>query len=154
MGLVTATVTVTAPPDAVMAFAHRVEEFPAFMPDVVEVEVLTRDEATGVAQVRWVGKVEVQSIRKLVRWTEEERWDFAARRCDYHQLEGDYKAYRGWWTFEPSADGGTEVTLACDFDLGLPLVGPLINRLLDKLMRDNCQAMLAAIKSRAESADA
>ena len=36
------------------------------------------------------------------------------------------------------------------FDLGLPLIGPMIVKLLDKIMQDNIDGMLRAIKDRAE----
>lgn len=154
MGLVSATITIAAPPEVVMAVARNVEDFPQFMPDVVGVTILERDEARGWSRVKWDAKVEVQSIRKPIRWIEDEYWKLDERRCEFTQVEGDYKKYEGAWTFEPTADGGTEVKLATDFDLGLPLVGPIINKLLDKLMRENCEAMLSAIKSRVESGPA
>ena len=151
MGIVSAVVNVAAPPEAVMAVAQKVEEFPQFMPDVVGVTILERDEATGHARVKWDAKVEVQSIRKPIRWVEDEFWKPDERTCEFVQVSGDYKKYSGRWTFAPQPDGTTQVTLTTDFDLGLPLVGAIINKLLDKLMRDNCQAMLNAIKARVES---
>lgn len=151
MGLVSATITVAAPPETVMAVARRVEDFPEFMPDVTGVTILERDEARGWSRVKWDAKVDVQSIRKPIRWIEDETWNIAERRCDFVLVEGDYKKYDGFWTFEPTPEGGTTITLTTDFDLGLPLVGPLINKLLDKLMRDNCAAMLTAIRDRVEA---
>ena len=151
MGIVSAVATINATPEAVMAVAQKVEDFPQFMPDVVGVEILERNEATGHSRVKWDAKVEVQSIRKPIRWVEDEFWKLDERTCDFVQVSGDYKKYSGKWVFEPLMDGATQVTLTTDFDLGLPLVGAIINKLLDKLMRDNCQAMLNAIKERVES---
>lgn len=150
MGLVKAQVVVDAPREKVFEMARSVEDYPAFMPDVEEVEVLERDDAKGVATVRWVGRVEVGSISKKVRWVEEERWDTKELKGDFTLVEGDYKHYGGNWEFEETVDGKTVLTLNIDYDLGLPLVGPLINRLLDKLMIKNCEAMLEAIKKRVE----
>lgn len=150
MGLIKAEVIVDASPEKVFALAQRVEDYPDFMPDVQEVEILKRDDSTGVARVRWIGKVEIQSIRKLVRWVEEERWNASNLSADFTLVEGDYKKYGGKWGFEKLGDGKTKLSLEIDFDLGLPLVGPLINKLLDKLMLSNCQGMLDAIKTRVE----
>ncbi|MFH1515193.1 MAG: SRPBCC family protein [bacterium] len=150
MGLITAEVLVDAPKQKVFEMARRVEEYPDFMPDVEEVEVLERDDETGVAHIRWVGKVEVQSISKKVRWVEEAIWDSEKLKCEFKLLEGDYKKYGGNWSFEDVAGGKTRIVLKLDFDLGLPLVGALINKLLDKLMLTNCQGMLDAIKKRVE----
>lgn len=150
MGLIKAEVIVDASPEKVFELAQRVEDYPDFMPDILEVEVLKRDDVTGIAHVRWVGKVEIQSIRKLVRWVEESRWDLSNLSADLKLIEGDYKKYSGKWRFEKLDDGKTNLSLEIDFDLGLPLVGPLINKLIDKLMLTNCQGMLDAIKTRVE----
>jgi coenzyme Q-binding protein COQ10 len=150
MGLIKAEVIVDASPEKVFALAQRVEDYPDFMPDIQEVEILKRDDSTGIAQVRWIGKVEIQSIRKLVRWVEEERWNVSNLTADFTLIEGDYKKYGGKWGFEKFDGGKTKLSLEIDFDLGLPLVGPLINKLLDKLMLTNCQGMLDAIKTRVE----
>jgi coenzyme Q-binding protein COQ10 len=150
MGLIKAEVIVDAIPEKVFALAQRVEDYPDFMPDVQEVEILKRDESTGITHVRWVGKVEIQSIRKLVRWVEEVRWNASNLSADFTLIKGDYKKYGGKWRFKKLDGGKTKLSLEIDFDLGLPLVGPLINKLLDKIMLTNCQGMLDAIKIRVE----
>ena len=150
MGLVKAQVVVDATREIVFEMARRVEDYPDFMPDVEEVSVLERNDKTGFAKVKWIAKVEVGSISKKVRWVEEERWDPKELKGDFNQLEGDYKFYDGNWRFGTTVDGKTALTLEVDFDLGLPLVGPLINKLLDKLMLNNIQGMLNAIKKRVE----
>ena len=150
MGLIKAEVIVDASPEDVYKFAKRVEDYPDFMPDVLEVEVLKDDDSTGIKHVRWVGKVEIQSIKKHVRWVEEVRWNESDLTADFSLIEGDYKTYGGKWGFEKLDDGKTKLTLEIDFDLGLPLVGALIDKLLDKLMLTNCQGMLEAIKQRVE----
>jgi len=150
MGLVKAQVVVDATREIVFEMARRVEDYPDFMPDVEEVSVLERDDKTGFAKVKWIAKVEIGSISKKVRWVEEERWNTKELKGDFNQLEGDYKFYDGSWSFGTTVDGKTALTLEVDFDLGLPLVGPLINKLLDKLMLNNIQGMLNAIKKRVE----
>jgi len=151
MGLIQAQVMVNAPREKVFEMARHVEDYPAFMPDVEEIEILERDLEKGIARVRWVGKVEVGSIRKKVRWVEEEIWDPKELRGEFKLIEGDYKHYFGEWEFIEMPKGQTLLTLDVDFDLGLPLIGPLINKLLDKIMLTNCQSMLEAIKRRVEN---
>ena len=151
MGVIKAEVLVDAPPSEVFEMARLVEDYPDFMPDVEEVEILSRDDETGIARVRWIGKVEIQSIRKKVRWVEEEIWYPKELKGEFSLIEGDYKTYGGKWGFEKIDDGKTRLTLEIDFDLGLPLVGSIINKLLDKIMLTNCQGMLDAIKKRVES---
>lgn len=150
MGLVKAIIEVNAPKEAVFEMARKVEDYPDFMPDVEEVEILERNDETGVAIVRWVGKVEIKSISKKVRWIEEERWNRENLTGDFDLVEGDYKHYKGSWNFESIDNNKTRMSLEIDFDLGLPLVGAIINKLIDKLMLTNCQSMLEAIKKRVE----
>lgn len=152
MGFVQAKILINAPREKVFDMARSVEDYPAFMPDVEEVEILERDMEKGIAKVRWVAKVEVGSISKKVRWIEQEIWDTKNLKGEFKLIEGDYKHYYGTWEFNEKPDGQTLLALNIDFDLGLPLVGPLINKLLDKLMLTNCQGMLEAIKQRVESA--
>lgn len=149
MGQVTGITDLCVDIDTAFRIASEVEKYPDFMPDVKSVEVLERRD-DGYARVAWVGHVSVASINKEIKWIEEAWWDSATHSSRFELLEGDYKHYRGSWTFE-SVPGGTRIRLDIDFDLGLPLVGALIARLLDKIMKDNIDGMLRAIKERAES---
>ncbi len=152
MGVVFAEVDVSVEPEIAFRIASEVEKYPDFMPDVKEVRVLERRD-DGYARTAWVGHAKVASIDKLIRWTEEEWWDEKKLTSRFELLEGDYKHYRGEWAFEP-VDGGTRIRLKVDFDLGLPLIGPMIVKLLDKIMQNNIDGMLHAIKNRAESGSA
>jgi ribosome-associated toxin RatA of RatAB toxin-antitoxin module len=139
---------INAPLEAVYALAKDVESFPEFMPDVESVVVTERSEDGNRTVTDWVG---VASDFKLkVRWTEEDIWDATAHTCRFHQLKGDYQDYSGLWTFTPMSDGQTQFTSSIDYDLEIPLIGPLLKKVVARLMRDNTQRILDAIKSRAE----
>lgn len=149
MSVITSEVEVKVNPESAFSLAREVEKYPDFMPDVKEVKVLERRD-DGYARVSWVGHAKVASIDKLIKWTEEEWWDSENLSSKFELVEGDYKHYRGDWAFEKT-NGGTKIRLTVDFDLGLPLVGPMIGKLLDKIMQSNIDGMLEAIKKRAES---
>ena len=141
-------VIVQAPLARVYALAKDVESFPSFMPDVESV-VVTERSADGCRTVtNWVG---VASDFKLkVRWTEEDVWDDAAQTCRFQQTKGDYTAYGGVWTFSDAGDGKTLFSSAIDYELDIPLIGPLLKAVVARLMRDNTQRLLDAVKTRAE----
>lgn len=136
--------------ETVYAFAKDVELFPQFMPDVESVTVVERSEDGSRSVVDWVA---VASDFKLkVRWTEEDLWDDAAHTCRFQQLKGDYTAYGGLWTFTEEGPAVTRFQSEIDYELDIPLIGPLLKAVVARLMRDNTQKILDAIKVRAEEA--
>ncbi len=141
-------VVVSAPLDKVYALAKDVESFPDFMPDVESVVVAERSPDGQRTVTDWVG---VASDFKLkVRWTEEDVWDDGAHTCRFHQTKGDYTAYGGLWTFSDEGDGQTRFASSIDYELEVPLIGPLLKRVVARLMQSNTQKILDAVKVRAE----
>lgn len=146
MATITSEVRIDAPVDRVFEIARDIEAFPEFMDDVEEVEIL---EQTSERQVsRWVGLIE--EFKRTIEWTEEDFWSVEKHTCDFEMLEGDFTGYSGRWTFEED-NGGTVAKLVVDYEYNIPLIGPLIKKLLHAKVQENCDNMLAAIKDRAES---
>jgi len=138
-------VIIAAPLDQVYALARDIERFPDFMADVQDVKIL---EQTPQRQLsRWVGVI--KEFKRTIEWTEEGFWDDAEHTCRFQQTEGDFSEYSGTWDFK-QADAGTEVVLDLSYEYDIPLIGNLIKGLLLKKMQQNCDSMLAAIKSKAE----
>ncbi|NLO05417.1 MAG: hypothetical protein GX131_06255 [candidate division WS1 bacterium] len=145
MAIVESKLLIAAPVDEVYEVARDIERFPEFMDDVVEVEIL---EQTPQRQVsRWVALIE--EFNRTLKWTEEDFWNRDEHRCDFQMLEGDFTAYSGVWTFEEE-DGGTLAKLVVDYEYAIPLIGPLIKKILHRKVQDNCDNMLAAIKGEVE----
>ncbi|MGC9317295.1 MAG: type II toxin-antitoxin system RatA family toxin [Armatimonadota bacterium] len=146
MATVESTVEIDAPVDRVYEIARNIEAFPEFMDDVVEVEIL---EQTPERQVsRWVGLI--KEFNRTIEWTEEDFWDAEERSCRFRMLEGDFTAYEGTWLFE-EVDGRTVANLSVDYEYDVPLIGPLIKKLLHRKVQENCDNMLEAIRRKAES---
>ncbi len=134
---------VRAPADHVYAVAKDVEQFPEFMPDVESLRVIQREGNRTVTA--WVGKIQ----GRRVAWTEEDEWDDEKRACTFRQREGDFDRFEGVWTFDP-APGGCAVRLVLDYDLHVPLLGPLLTNLVRQLVHKNAEGMLEALRRRAE----
>ena len=142
-------VLVNAPLAAVFAAARDQESFPQFMPDVESLTIVERSPDGTRTVSDWVA---VASDFKLkVRWTEEDVWDEAAHELRFKQLKGDYTAYGGFWKFTEDSPGVTRFHSEIDYDLEIPLIGALLKAVVARLMRDNTQKVLDAIKSRAEA---
>jgi len=134
-----------APLAVVYALAKDVERFPEFMPDLESVRVLERGGNRTVTE--WQGRVQGRRIR----WVEEDEWDDAHYTCTFRQREGDFDRYEGTWAFMP-VEGGCSTRLVIDFDLKIPLIGPLLVNLVQALVRRNAENMLDALRRRAEQA--
>lgn len=145
MPTVSAQVTVKAPLEKVYALAKNIEAFPEFMEDVVEVTIL--ESSAGRQVSRWVGLI--KEFGRTITWTEEDFWNDDEHCCRFRQIEGDFTAYEGEWTFE-AANGETMVRLEVTYEYRVPLIGPLIQGLLQRKVQQNCQAMLEAIRRQAE----
>ncbi len=145
MATVESTIEIEAPVDEVYAIARDVERFPEFMDDVEDVEILEDEGERRVSH--WVGLIE--EFNRTLEWTEEDFWDDEEHSCTFEMLEGDFTAYSGLWTFEES-EHGTLAKLVVDYEYSVPLIGPLIKKLLHRKVQENCDNMLAAIKGQAE----
>ena len=145
-------VLINAPLEAVFAAARDQESFPQFMPDVESLTIVERSADGSRTVSDWVA---VASDFKLkVRWTEEDVWDQDAHELRFKQLKGDYTTYGGLWRFMEETPGTTHFHSEIDYELEIPLIGALLKAVVARLMRDNTQKILEAIKSRAESAAA
>jgi ribosome-associated toxin RatA of RatAB toxin-antitoxin module len=141
-------VVIAAPLDRVYALARNVEVFPEFMPDVESLTVVERSEDGRRIVADWVGVV--KDFRLKVKWTEEDIWDDDAHTCAFRQVKGDYQKYEGIWKFEALGDSETRFHSTLDYEIEIPLIGPLLKKIVAKLVRDNVQRILDAIKAQAE----
>lgn len=141
-------VIINAPLDRVYALAKDVESFPKFMPDVESLVVVERSPDGNRTVTKWVG---VASDFKLkIRWTEEDVWDDNSHTCTFKQLTGEYQEYSGIWTFTQTDQNQTRFHSEIDYVYEIPLIGPLLKKVVEKLMKENTQRLLDAIKEQAE----
>lgn len=149
MPQIESSILIDAPRDAVIAVARNNEAFPTFMADVDSL-VVRESSADGLRLVsEWVGIVPKFGVK--VRWTEEDVWDLGAGTCVFRQLTGDYQKFEGVWTFTAEGPNTTRFHNLLDYELEIPLVGPLIKAIIKKTMENNLDSTLKAIKQRSES---
>jgi len=135
-----------APRDVYRA-AKQVERFPDVLPDLDKVEVLEND-GEGRTKTSWIGTIRVGPLTRQISWIEMDYWNDEELRCTFELVEGDMKTYDGTWDFSENGDG-CEVTLAVNFELGVPMLGALVNRMVDQLMQKNCDELLVALEKLA-----
>jgi len=136
---------IDAPVERVYSLAKDVERLPEFLPNVERVTIRSREGARTVSE--WVGLVP-EFKRKLV-WVEEDDWDDAGRRCTFRSVSGDWDRYDGVWSFSAEGDG-TQVTLDITYEYNVPLIGPLIRKLLHKLVARGADETLEGLARMAQ----
>lgn len=147
MSEIVSTRRIAGPPEAVYRAARQVERFPDVMPDLDSVEVL-EDDGQGHTKTSWTGTIKVGPLTRQISWIELDHWDDEGLRCRFELVEGDMKTYDGTWVFVADGDG-CHVTLTVNFELGVPMLGALVNRMVDQLMQNNCDELLAALEKLA-----
>lgn len=149
MAIVKSSVEINGPLEQVFALAKNIEAFPEFMPDLKSVKVVERSEDGSRIVSDWVGTV--KEFKLTVKWTEEDIWDAAAGTCTFTLVKGDYSKYSGFWKFT-DLGGKTRFDSEIDVEYDVPLIGGLIKGLIAKLMKQNVDSMLEAIKNKVEGA--
>ena len=84
-------------------------------------------------------------------WTEEDVWNYETFSCYFWQIKGDFDEYKGEYKFTREGTG-TRVAIELEYIFNVPLLGALMNKVVQKLMQDNSDALLAALKQRSETA--
>ena len=143
MAIIESSKTIHADARAVFTAAQDVEKFPELMPDLNSVSVL-EDDGAGNTVTKWDGTVSVGPLKRSISWTERDHWNAGEMQCTFELVEGDMKKYSGTWTFIQNGRG-CDVELIVDFELGIPMLGPMVNNMVEKIMKDNCDALLDAL---------
>jgi len=143
-------VTIQAPIARVYEIARDVEAFPQFMADLRSLTVLERSPDNRRTVTEWLGYI--SAVKLPVRWVQEDLWNDVAYRDDFHLIRGDMDRMEGYWQFVSDRETGTATRFdsVVDYEINIPMIGPMIKTLIKKLMTENLQATLAAIKQRAE----
>ncbi|NLJ48429.1 MAG: hypothetical protein GX428_02425 [Candidatus Atribacteria bacterium] len=144
MGKVNDVIIIQQSVNKVFLEAQNIEQLAKYLPDLQEVKILEKN--NNEVDSFWKGSFQGREVK----WTERDIWDEVNKECRFFIIEGDFKVYQGIWKFIPLSDMETKVELEIEYDLGLPLVGALINTFLKKKMLENAQAMLKALKQMIE----
>ena len=143
MPYVESKITINGDGNKIYEIIKDMASYPNFMKDLVSVEILERGEDYTISH--WVTNADG---RRIV-WTEHDTFYPEDLKITYAQTEGDLKKMEGAWTIVEQADG-CEVTLAVDFEFGIPMIAGLLNPILKKKVRENSENMLNSIKEQIE----
>jgi ribosome-associated toxin RatA of RatAB toxin-antitoxin module len=136
---------IQAPIERVYALAKDVERLPEFLPNLEMVTIRSRDGGQTVSE--WVGLV--PEFRRKLSWVEEDTWDDAGCVCRFRSISGDWDRYDGVWSFAAQGEN-TKVNLDISYEYNVPLIGPLIKKLLHKLVARSTDETLEGLRRMAE----
>ncbi len=146
MATVDSEIVIAEKPQRVFELAQQVERFPEVIASLKSVEVLSRE--GNRTRTRWVGTAQMGPVTRDISWEEEDEWDAEALECRFHLTGGDLKRYDGVWKFL-AEDGGTRCLLHLDYEMGIPLLSPLVNKMIHAKMQESCDELLRGLKKLA-----
>jgi len=132
----------------VFEIARDVEAFPSIMDDLQSITVLERSDDGCRTITEWVGLI--KQFQMKLKWQQEDIWNPTIFRDDFRAIKGDVDELSGFWQFT-TVDNRTEFESVVDYEVNVPLVGPLVKNLIKKLMDANIASQMNAIKHKAES---
>ena len=146
MPVIEITRVIGAPIDKVIEIARDVESFPEFMPDVKALKVVEKSDDGSRQVTEWTGII--KQFAREIKWTQEEFWIADENRIEFRQIQGDYDKMEGYWKFSPH-DGGTQFVNYLDYEYKVPLLGALVSKVVDYLVRQNLESIMDGIQHRA-----
>jgi ribosome-associated toxin RatA of RatAB toxin-antitoxin module len=129
--------------DDVWKMVCGVEDYPRYMDNVRSIAVLGRTDRTRT--IAW----SVLLKGSILEWSELEQIDDDSRRIDFHQLDGDLAQFEGYWQVSADGSGKTRVELDISFEIGIPLLAPMLDPVAVRALRDNSEQMLRSLERKA-----
>jgi len=123
------------------AMMKNVEDYPAYMPSVNSIEVLTRKE--NELTTRWDAEIDGAPIE----WVQHIQMNDSTREIIFETIEGDFDVFQGRWCVGES-DGQVVLMLSVEYKLGIPIIEEVLGPILQEKIRINSEGMLHAIVDR------
>lgn len=147
MPVIDSEVFIAAPPRLAFDLACDHDRYQEYgVRDLISVRTVEPDEGDGRQVTDWVWNLKGARIR----YRERDIHDAERLHIHVEQIQGDLKRYVTDWHFLPAA-GGTRFTSRVEFDMGIPMLSGLLDPVARLVIRRTVDALVNAIKSRAES---
>ena len=123
-------------PDEVYKRLSCFEDYQKHSSAVLSVRVQPLD-GDGNSIVDW----EVKFRDGILRWTEHDHFDQAARTITFEQVEGDIDVFQGAWRVNGHSPGSM-IAFSATFDLGLPSLADLLEPIAEAALVENIRSIL------------
>lgn len=140
MSAVELEVEVRAPIESVWSVVVDIERYPNSMANVRSVDIIAV-EGTSVRKSSW----SVTLKNSLLRWTQVEQIDSDRFVLAFRQVGGDLEHLEGSCRLEKRDANVTLVRLHMTFEIGIPVLGRILNPVAQRALRESCRDMLLGI---------
>ena len=120
-------------PEQMFALVADVERYPEFLPMCEALTVRSRREKDGVTLLVADMTVGYKAIRET--FTSQVVLKAEESRIDVKYIDGPFKYLSNIWTFEPRADGGTDVRFFIDYEFKSRILGALMGAMFDRAFK-------------------
>jgi ribosome-associated toxin RatA of RatAB toxin-antitoxin module len=87
---------------------------------------------------------EVYFRNGLLRWSEVDTFDDAARAIAFTQTTGDFHTFTGNWRVESAVDG-CQVCFDAEFDFGIPSLAGILDPIAAKVLKETIALVIAGL---------
>jgi ribosome-associated toxin RatA of RatAB toxin-antitoxin module len=140
---------INAPVERVWRAVTDVERYPESMDSVRSVTIVDADGPT-VRRTAW----SVLLKGSILQWEEVETLDPDERVMSSQQVSGDMEKFEATWSLQPIDADRTTVSLAVDFEIGIPLLADMLDPVAQRALRENCTEMLRGVEQESLEASA
>lgn len=135
------TIDATVPDAHAARVFERLRDFPAYprFTDAVR-EVRVAPAGPDTVDAHW----SVNFRNGVLCWSERDTFDPAEGTITFTQTAGDFDRFAGSWRIE-QRDDAVVVRFACEFDLGMPSLAPMIDPIACETLVDNIQIIMRGL---------
>ena len=108
---------------------------------------------TRVSENITVSQWEVRFRAGLLRWTEEDTFDPAAKSITFRQLDGDAAVFDGSWQCL-DAGPGSQIVFSARLDMGIPSLADALEPIAARTLTDNIVSIVRGLLGHADLAAA
>ncbi|HEX8742797.1 MAG TPA: SRPBCC family protein [Thermoleophilaceae bacterium] len=130
--------------DTVWAAVLDIERYPEVMTNVVSVNIEEWEEPT-VRRTEWAMIIKGATLV----WRDREFIDHDKHTVRFTQVSGDLERFEGAWELDEKEQALTHVRLRISFEIGVPLLAPMLNPVARRALYDNATEMLEGVDSQA-----
>lgn len=132
-------------PDTAYDRIRRFEDFVGFS-DVIR-SIAVTDVRAGLepGTTRRTSAWEVNFYDGVMRWTERDDLEPAARRITFEQLHGDLAVFTGAWQVDAVGEQGSSVLFETRFDLGMPYIAEVIDPIAVEAFDDTMSRLMIGL---------